>query len=309
MVSKYPQLYRAIYGITLMVAAVSFFLPGLITEIELALSIALVLLLGIPHGATDHILFRNLSHSFLGFQKMWQFYLSYLGLGLLYGIVWWLFPVIALILFLLISVYHFGQSNWQYLYVPKISWLKPTIYMLWGGFVTLTPLLFHFEAVAPIISLITGTESSVLMNDGLVFGAFGLIIVNLLLVAGLWYFKIIFRSDGLGELLSILVLSGLYFITPPLLGFAIYFVFWHSMPSIMDQVNFLKQKRKQYSLGQYIKDTFPITVLVLSAITVGFLFFSNNQIEVEVGWMFVFISIVTLPHVILIELLYEEKLN
>ena len=75
-------------------------------ENQLIYSSIFILLLGIPHGAIDHVLFfkkRKMSQT--------KFYSIYLGLSFLFVILWHILPVISLILFLLISAFHFGESQ------------------------------------------------------------------------------------------------------------------------------------------------------------------------------------------------------
>ena len=82
-------------------------------ENQLIYSSILILLLGIPHGAIDHVLFFKK-------RKMSQlkFYSIYLGLSFLFVILWHILPVTSLILFLLISAFILENLNLQ------ISFLK-----------------------------------------------------------------------------------------------------------------------------------------------------------------------------------------
>ena len=83
-------------------------------ENQLIYSSILILLLGIPHGAIDHVLFFKK-------RKMSQlkFYSLYLGLSFLFVILWHIFPVTSLILFLLISAFHFGESQFADIFFKK----------------------------------------------------------------------------------------------------------------------------------------------------------------------------------------------
>ena len=309
MAFRYPQLYKMIQWVTLSIALLAFIMPGLVTRVELWLSIVLILFLGIPHGATDHILFKYLDIKILGSKSMIRFYAIYLMIGLLYGIIWWLIPTLALVIFLGISMYHFGQSNWQYLdnRLPPSS--KVWLYMIWGGFVTLMPLLLHFENIKAIICLILRIETLQVSPIYLTSAAGLLFFLTTEAILNLFANKILSSTQILQELLQIGLLMILFWLTPPLIGFAIYFVFWHSLTSIMDQIEFLKERRKSYSIAKYIKDTLPLTILALLSMGGGYYLLSGQGIAIDIGWIFVFISIITLPHVLLIELLYENQLK
>lgn len=77
--------------------------------IEWAFVGILMFLLGIPHGAGDHLIvqkrkeMQGLPFSFI------RFIISYLGVMGLYAIVWYFLPRSAFVLFILISVFHFGD--------------------------------------------------------------------------------------------------------------------------------------------------------------------------------------------------------
>ena len=68
----------------------------------------LIILFGIPLGAIDHIVYKtqnNISNI--------KFYSFYLSLIVLYTVFWFIFPKWCLILFLLLSAYHFGESQFS----------------------------------------------------------------------------------------------------------------------------------------------------------------------------------------------------
>lgn len=74
---------------------------------EWVLFASILLTIGIPHGALDHLLL-NPKISNKGLVK---FILKYLAIIVVYLVVWIFLPVPALLVFLLMSAYHFGQSH------------------------------------------------------------------------------------------------------------------------------------------------------------------------------------------------------
>ena len=76
---------------------------------DYAFTFIFMFLLGIPHGAGDHLLIQKqkkdqgLSFSLLRFMG------SYLAVMLLYGLMWYYFPKISFVIFILISIFHFGE--------------------------------------------------------------------------------------------------------------------------------------------------------------------------------------------------------
>ena len=115
--------------ISLIVLGLSAVLGTLGVDVMLVVSLVLIGVLGIPHGAADHLIFNKLFPK----QKHNQarFYALYLSGILVYSLLWFLGPLLALGLFILISAYHFGESNWQY-YNWRSEFSKRFVYFNWG---------------------------------------------------------------------------------------------------------------------------------------------------------------------------------
>jgi Brp/Blh family beta-carotene 15,15'-monooxygenase len=305
MASRYPILYRSIQLIAIIFALAGYLFPTLLLRWELILAVVLIALIGIPHGATDHLIFRNLTRPFLGTRQMIYFYSYYLLLIGAYAALWWFFPVLSFALFLVLSAYHFGQSNWNYVqFASKFS--SGIYYLLWGGFVIIAPVLLHYDSTLPIIQEIV-RQSPPLIEPVFRWGIVGTVLgMNILLTLLLRWQQKLSARQLTEELISLLVLSLVFYFTPVLLGFAIYFVCWHSMSSVMDQIQFFQERKSKYSLKKYVGDTLPFTLLALFGLAA--LFWAQQQFlgTMQVGLLFIFISIVTLPHMILIDRLYEE---
>ncbi len=114
---------------------------------------ATILIAGIPHGALDHIVAKQNSnlqnHSF----SNTRFYLTYVSRMALYGICWYFFPSFALLLFIVLSAFHFGETD---LSLP-ISIHKRSAIVLqtnYGLLIVLVLLLTHAQEVLAILTII-----------------------------------------------------------------------------------------------------------------------------------------------------------
>jgi len=134
----------------------------------------------------------------------------------------------------------------------------------------------------------------------------GLLVINIWVVL-YCFFQKKFNPQALRDELLNLVLLGLMFaFTPVLLGFAIYFVGWHSLTSVLDQVKFFRRQNGRYTWKDYMKNALPLTLVsVIGLAGMGGVQLAMG-IPLNIGLLFVFISIVTLPHMILIDRLYKE---
>ncbi len=306
MTAKHPIFYRITQGITLLALLIGVGFSHLLVGYEVFIAAAMIVVLGIPHGATDHLIFVKLSRSFLGAQGLKQFYFYYIALIIVYGIMWWLLPTLALGIFLIISIYHFGQSNWNHIvFSNKI--VGTLSYLNWGSFVLFVPLLWHYDTTSVIISDITSTPSVFLSQIWCKSICVGLFVLNIWFSIHLWNKNTISSNQLINEILN-LVLLGLVFINLPLLlGFTVYFVFWHSAGSLLDQFTFFQTHIYRYTWKQFCLQMLPFTLVAIAALGCFLGLSYNLGLPLNIGMLFIFISIVTLPHILLIDLLYEEK--
>jgi Brp/Blh family beta-carotene 15,15'-monooxygenase len=274
---------------------------------SLVVALVLIVFIGIPHGANDHLLFFNLINKSVdkNNKKSILFFASYIGLIILYVCCWYLFPTFSLGLFILISIYHFGQSN---LYISPINskFVKLISIFLSGSFVLLTPIFAHIETALPVIQSLSKNPDILKISEDLgnklAISAGILMIIHWVI---LMLSKHINFKNGLQEILNVLLLFGLFYYSPLWIGFAIYFTLWHSIPSIEDQINFFKTTRVNYNLGKYVREIFPFSLIALSGLLLAFQF-SGDYISVNQGLalLFSFIAVITLPHMIMMDLLY-----
>ncbi len=305
MSQRYPLLYRILRILGLAAILVGLNSSGWSEDWVLAGVVTAILMVGMPHGATDYLIFKHLTRPFWGTRSLRLFYIRYILLMAAYGLVWWLAPSIALALFLLFSMYHFGQSNWHYARSMPTG-LATFTYMVWGAFVVLAPVAGHYPETAPIIGKLIGGEAPELpgtLRYGLLGGLLG---INLWLPYSLKRRGFISRRALRDEWINLGLLAAVFAATPGLVGFTIYFVGWHSLTSILDQVAFFREARGTYSLRDYVRATLPLTAVAL----LGLALLAGVQhllgMGLGIGALFMFISIVTLPHMILLDRLYHE---
>jgi len=270
---------------------------------ELVVAGILIFMIGLPHGATDLLLFKYLKEEP---QKVnyTKFLIGYLGLIAVYGIIWVLFPKLAFGLFLLISIYHFGQSNLSFIKIEN-NGIRLFLYFLSGSFVILTPLSIYFETTMNVVQGITGINSLSIDYPIIKLLPLTLLILN---IGALFYF---FSENYINKKALILQLVGLallmlaFYALPLILGFTVYFVFWHSFGSMIDQVKFIRKKSVNFSWLSYFKNALPFTIIAILFIV--FCFLGNHYFELGftiVQIFFVILSLFTLPHIILVEQIY-----
>jgi Brp/Blh family beta-carotene 15,15'-monooxygenase len=265
------------------------------------LVLGMMLVLGLPHGATDHGLFRALR---MKGSKLKFFLLYGLVIGC-YGLIWYVFPLLAFAIFMLLSIYHFGQSNWA-----DVSYGKSTMgrlhYLLWGGGVLLTPILLHGGQAIDIVAVMTGSTLTQPTNALQIIGILGGL--NVAMICLLWFKGILTGKRFAKEFIGYGLLMAMFFTNSLLLGFTVYFVCWHSLSSVRDQLRFFALRlspdlrhQLRYEIGGTIVGALAFCLYIWLGPGPAAALKPNI-----IGGVFVFISLLTLPHMLLIEQLYNN---
>lgn len=243
-----------------------------------------ILTFGIIHGANDLLLIKAVSEKF-NFKTQLLFYVIMVGV---FFIFFYNIPVLALITFVLLSSYHFGEHQWT-LFLKTEDYLIKPFYFFYG--LTIFSLIFYFNLneVLVIIYDITTLE----LNEDFFF--YLLIISSMLslLISFSLYEKIKNQFITQLALLALLIIT---FKTCGLIwSFGIYFVFWHSIPSIKEQTIFIYGKAEKDSIKNYFKKAFLYWLLSIIVLIITYYLFRSTQDKL-ISIFFSFLASITFPH-------------
>lgn len=301
MISKASPLREWVLWLTILTALAGLMVPKAWLDGQILVFAIALILFGVPHGASDFLIFKQVVGGIEGSSKK-RFALFYLVIMCLYSLIWFTIPLLAFAVFLIISIFHFGQSNWHDLSVRNPILSYSTIF-LWGGGILGVPVLLYHQDASLIIFEITGywldlTE----VRWPLIFL---LLAGNVVQLAHLMELEVITEGRFRRELFNFGVLMFLFFTTPLLIGFGVYFVLWHSLGSMLDQINFFKKTDHNYAAGQYLRQVVPLTAMALLSLGILYLLMGDRMNHgLNLGALFLFISVITVPHAILMNQLY-----
>lgn len=176
---------------------------------QLAIVAMILFTVGIPHGAIDHLL----SNPHPTRQTLIRFLAQYLGLIIIYLVTWIYLPTFALVSFLLMSAYHFGQSHFLGEKSTRLSWIT---YLFRGAFFLSVILFGDITMTQYILEPLIKLNIHQSFGLGLIFFT-GIISLALQKIEGIHI-----RSKDLWEIL--VVAPALYF-SPLMVGFIVYFGF------------------------------------------------------------------------------------
>lgn len=300
--------YGSVLALTVAVMALSFWGALPLESNAFALLMGVVVLTGIPHGAVDHLVATKLYDLDASWSDQAKFYGFYLVLMALYGGLWLVAPMTSLAVFLAMTMYHFGQADLAYLAAPERQ--HRLAYLSRGLFLIGLPIAAFPDVVAPIFDAIAGfdlrTITVLTQYQAAIVG--GLIAQHVLVLARLQRRGIAASSDLGRELLNVAVLGVLFCTVHPLVAFAVYFGFWHSLSHILELIRFLNWQDQSAPLVAFYRQATLFTVL--SFVLLGALYAAGDAFGTEmemIALLFILISVMTLPHMLIVERLYQRQ--
>ena len=270
----------------------------------LVLSGILVGTIGLMHGATDHVLFMNSQGQSVRERIPLRFFGQYLGILVLYGALWFLIPGLAFAAFIVVSCYHFGQTQLQYLGLSEKSWPKKLAYALWG------------LGVLNMIVFLNAPDSENLVYSvfpqAWVTQLFGQDAFLIALLSGATCALVILatsrksnRSQIVLELLEIVVIFLFSHFANLALSFALFFALWHSLRASQVQIDKLR-RNEHFQVKDFIRHSLPFTIISLFgiALLIGASQYLESQILPEMLSL-IAISVLTMPHMVIYEQFYN----
>jgi Brp/Blh family beta-carotene 15,15'-monooxygenase len=317
-----PRVFRLVVAATAVVTVVA-----TVTSSNDAVSVAIVVLvialLGIPHGAVDHLVAATFEPtgpsasepgsatpvSAASAISQRRFHLLYVAAMAAYGLVWLVIPGVALVGFLLVSVHHFGQSDLAHLRIGR--WQQLAIQVSRGLFLVGLVLVANLTAVSPVIERMGGFDPTSWPWLAGHTVAWSVVLVGQQLVVGLFVARRISdRTTITREVITIISLTALLVAADPLIGFAVYFGLWHSLNHLNVLADVLGHRTGSAALtpvelARIAAPRSAVSIAALAILIVGAQ--SLGQTEFIVPITLIFVSMLTLPHMIVVERLWQAE--
>jgi Brp/Blh family beta-carotene 15,15'-monooxygenase len=270
------------------------------TNFELVFAFALILIVGIPHGSTDLLLSKHIEGSKMREWPFWKFIITYLSVMMVYAALWYFFRGTAFVIFLTISAYHFGEA--QLVSPKKKRAITPVVYLLWGYCALMILFIPHLAETKMLIVpylIDPGLFEAFQANTLYILGALGLPLLLLLLLNS----PDLFVKECI-EMIMLFIISSY---TSLLVGFAVFFAFWHSYDSASFQLLKLSKIKKGFNFRAWLKKAAPYTIISWVGIVIILLL----AVRLDLSWpiitlFFVLVSLITLPHVIIMSRFYSK---
>ena len=262
--------------------------PGLFVDVQNGLFFLGLMAVGIPHGAVDHILEKQT----LNTRPDLGFLIRYLGASFICLIIWLFLPTLALLFFLMYSIWHFGQTDMQEWKVPDRVNIKKWI---WGGALFSVILLGHATETNQVLYELNCLTMGFSEQEG---KKIAILIASTAIIWG-------FFEKRTTMVLSACTLA-LSTQLPLISAFGLYFVGQHS-------INGWGHLKKGLGLSDktlYMK-ALPFTLAAFFLFGIVLFGIRNNwfsSININlITLFFVFISCISFPHVLAMTRFYKRK--
>lgn len=258
------------------------------SQMEVALAGAAVALAGLPHGAADGWLARHggLARSL---PRALCFFAGYLGLAAMVLAVWNVLPVLCLGVFLIMSVWHFGDN--------KVV-ASPVVARITSGLVILgAPAVFSQPEVAAIYADLSapGAAGLVEAQRMLFWPACAVVVIGFLCDSCRW--------PKVPSLVDLIALVGLASLVSPLLYFVVFFCGVHSPRHLALVLQLAVGRRDAFFWGSV--SAFTLVAALAGAGVFFWLIRSGEPLEAAgLRVIFVGLAALTLPHMLLVDGLY-----
>jgi Brp/Blh family beta-carotene 15,15'-monooxygenase len=262
---------------------------------QISFLIFILILFGVPHGALDLYIDQHLHPSEKG-QKI--FLVKYLANILAYALVWYFIPIAALVIFIFITAFHFGEIDWMGktdLPIQKIVYTA--LGFSWILFMLSKNINFALDVFLTMGR--SGIKKDEIIALALTIYPYTIFAI-LFLYFILFFFKKIFFDQNqfyYYSLLQAIVLVSFVLFMPLWLSFAFYFGFWHSLLSFDKiRINFKVPNTLKGWTSLLIKAA-PFSVMAWFGFAyITFLTLNSKDASGVFTLLFISLSVLALPH-------------
>ena len=291
---------KEIYSFSILSSFFALWLSAQISSsIESNIAYIMILTVGILHGSNDIML---VNHSLRSNSNISSFsiFVIYVTLVASVAILFYFVPFVALCLFVIFSSYHFGEQHF-------ISKTKTTNSLLYFYYISYGMLIFSmiFSSNPDEVIVIVNEITNVFINREFINTILYTSLITTTLMSIVIHFKRLITFNFFEEIILIILLFIIFNIASLIAGFAIYFIIWHSIPSLRDQIVELHSDFNKNTILLYLKNS--TLYWIISIISLFILYYVVNDDKLFISLFFSFLSAITFPHVLVMFNLFRKK--
>jgi beta-carotene 15,15'-dioxygenase len=284
-----------------------FLLQPISNHVQMIILLSLVLIVGVSHGALDFLVDEQnekIKNNTFSLKKFLVVYLTRLFVFALF----WFLPWLAFSLFIVFSIFHFGETDMS-------AFVKPNkygvvLYFLYGSLILSVLLLSHLSEIElslPVVS--TFLKENNIYEFLISSTPYVISILSIAFLLTLLFQKrkgFIYKISIYQILQFVCLLSVLIFL-PLTLAFTFYFALWHSILSVRNIFDYFKNFNSGKNFSVICGKSLLFSILALGSI-IG-LYFVMNFYMPNFNMLFallIVLSVLTLPHLTVMHGMYKN---
>ena len=274
---------------------------------QMIVLLSLVFLVGVPHGALDFLVDEQNKEALQQKFSIKKFVSLYLLRLFSFALIW-IFPWVAFSIFMVFSIYHFGETDMAGLLKTKKK--AGILYVAYGAFILGVLLLVHLPQIKdtlPVIKNFVENSNSYLFleaNRYLIIMALGF-----MFVIAIVYQKSIDNIEvTLPQLVRLIVLLAIITLLPLLMAFTFYFALWHSVLSVRNIFSYFKSFNNNKKFAVICYKSILFSVLALGGMVMVYFVLSYFLPDMNMLFaLLIILSVLTLPHLQVMHRMYQNS--
>ena len=255
-------------------------------SVDYVLAGILLFTTGIPHGAGDHLIAQKIaSRENLTFHLK-PFILYYVGIMLAYAVLWYIIPLISFIVFMAISVFHFGDMEDLAEIEPKKTYVNLARTVFLGAGILSFILFSHWGEV---VEIVIRMEVPIPAKLPVTF-----------LYLSLVFLLLGFQKKNATHFINTFITLVIGYFLPLIPAFICYFSCCHAVYSFIGMKNHL-----ELTFFELYKKLVPFS---LGALFMGSIYMILVSKDLQIYPVFIFLSLLTLPHFLLMHKLIKRPI-
>ena len=289
-------------NIAIIVTFFSLWLSGFFSEpSQQFLAFALIFSVGILHGSNDLSIIATSGRGSTVRQISYMI-VTYIGTVIAAAVLFYALPQLALMVFILLSAYHFGEQHWT-----NVEWSQrkhnPWFFSIYGLSVLLLLFYLNMDETNAVIAALTGLS---VPPSIAVYGFIATTVVWLVMALYDVYKGPHLLPKLLYELFLILVFAIVFKTATLIWAFAIYFIYWHSIPSMLEQLNFLYGNANWQSFLRYMRSAGLIWIISIASLLIVY-YLIRDKDEIFVPLFFAFLGAITFAHTVIMSKMFQSQ--
>ena len=257
-------------------------------------ALAAVVIIGLPHGALDGAIAIHLGMS-RNLLSLTRFLVLYIAAAAAVVGAWMMAPVACLLVFLVISMLHFGMGDVR----AGNGWQGMLEALAHGGLVVAGISQMHRDEVDVIFGYLVDGNTLLVWQ--------GLEIISIFVAVALLFCVVqgVINPRWRGGLAELVIMGAIFAFTSPLVGFAIYFCLVHTprhVRSILSSVSSGVSRRLMVSQAVL----FTVASWVAGGLAFWLLLGAETAEAALMRVVFIGLAALTVPHMILVDGLFRR---